>query len=76
MKLLPAKVFITKPSLKLLKYCTCGSSSVPKAAVATMHAARRLSIHAEIKYPCEVRMEDGAIVVIDRERAERVAEER
>ncbi|MEM3897882.1 MAG: hypothetical protein QXO04_04655 [Nitrososphaerota archaeon] len=30
----------------------------------------------EIKYPCEVRMEDGAIIVIDRERAERVAEER
>ncbi|MEM4497849.1 MAG: hypothetical protein QW692_03365 [Nitrososphaerota archaeon] len=30
----------------------------------------------EIKYPCDVRMEDGAIIVIDRERAERVAEER
>jgi len=30
----------------------------------------------EIKYPCDVKMEDGAIVVIDRERAERVTEER
>jgi|GEM_PF-4601416 len=30
----------------------------------------------KIKYPCEVRMEDGAIIVIDRERVEKVAEER
>ncbi|MEM1737717.1 MAG: hypothetical protein QXN99_02940, partial [Nitrososphaerota archaeon] len=30
----------------------------------------------EIKYPCEVKIEDGAIIVIDRERAERVAEEK
>ncbi len=30
----------------------------------------------EIKYPCKVRMEDGAIIVIDRERAEKVAEEK
>jgi len=28
----------------------------------------------KIEYPCEVRMEDGAIIVIDGERAERVAE--
>ncbi|MEM3921547.1 MAG: hypothetical protein QXG25_01500 [Nitrososphaerota archaeon] len=40
----------------------------------TESSSRYYACCTTLKYPCEVRMEDGAIVVIDRERAERVVE--